>query len=245
MPEHAHPNPDVGGYVLGVLEPEEAAAFEALLGGCDQCRHEVAELAGLADLLGQAAPPLDVPPDLAARTFAAVDAAAATTAPVDRKAARPARQPRMLPLRRVLAVAAAVVVVGSGVVVVREVRQPTAAEAEVVVLEAPAGHSGRAVAHVRTTATGGVIDMEVEGLAPPPPGSFFECWLVSAQGDTVDHPNRVSVGTFTVDARGNATVHWDFKADTTMFPRMGVTIEPADGNPAQTTDKVLAATRLL
>ena len=110
---------------------------------------------------------------------------------------------------------------------------------------APAGGTARAVATVRATKTGGVIEMEVDGLAPPPAGSFFECWLVAAEGDSVDRPNRVSVGTFTVDGDGHATVRWDFTADVAKFPRMGITVEPDDGNPVHTTQRVLGGSRPL
>ncbi len=237
MAEHEHAQPDVAGYVLGVLEPDEAAAFAAHIEGCRACRDEVADLAGAGELLARAAPAVDVPAGLEARTFAAI--AAADYGPT------PARRRRWDGARRLVAAAAAVVLVGVGITVVRQATEPEAAVAQVIELEAPGGGPASAVAHVRRTPTGGVIEMEVEGLAPPPPGSVFECWLVAASGDSIDRPNRVSVGTFTVDQDGRATVRWDFSADTTRFPRMGVTIEPDDGNPVHTSQRVLAAKTLL
>lgn len=47
------------------------------LAGCERCQAEVAELRGLPELLEQAAPPVEVPPSLRERTFAAVERAAA------------------------------------------------------------------------------------------------------------------------------------------------------------------------
>jgi anti-sigma factor RsiW len=80
MPELApHPHPDLGGYVLGALEPAERADFEEHLAGCERCQAEVAELRGLPELLEQAAPPVEVPPWLRERTFAAVERAAANS----------------------------------------------------------------------------------------------------------------------------------------------------------------------
>ena len=62
MPELApHPHPDLGGYVLGALEPAERADFEEHLAGCERCQAEVAELRGLPELLEQAAPPVEGP----------------------------------------------------------------------------------------------------------------------------------------------------------------------------------------
>jgi hypothetical protein len=49
-----------GAYVLGILEPDEHRAYERHLKTCGACRAEVADFAGLPDILGQ----LD--PDLAA-----------------------------------------------------------------------------------------------------------------------------------------------------------------------------------
>jgi anti-sigma-K factor RskA len=242
VPEHEHAHPDVAGYVLGVLEPEEAAAFENHLAGCTVCRDELAELSSLGELIGQATPPVEVPADLEERTFAAIARADADVEP-----AVPARRRRRtfdLP-RKAVAVAAAVVLFGVGLAVVRDATRPESAVAQVIELETPGGGPAHAVARVRTTPTGGVIEMEVEGLTPPPPGFFLECWLVSAQGDTIERPNRVSVGTFTVDDAGRARVRWDFTTDTAKFPRMGVTLEPDDGNPVHTTQRVLAAKSLL
>lgn len=232
MAEQSTPHTDLGGYVLGVLEPEEAAAFEAHLAGCQECRRDLEELGSVPAFLEQAAPAVHVPPGLRDRTFAGIEAAA-----------RPRR--RTVELRKVVAAAAAVLLIGFGTAVVRESTRPAPAAAQVVELTAPAGGTARAVATVRSTTTGGVIEMEVEGLAPPPAGSFFECWLVAAEGDSVDRPNRVSVGTFTVDGEGRATVRWDFTADVARFPRMGITVEPDDGNPVHTTQRVLAGTRPL
>ena len=232
MAEQSTPHTDLGGYVLGVLEPEEAAAFQAHLAGCRECQRDLEELGSVPAFLEQAAPAVDVPPGLRERTFAAIEGAA-----------RPRR--RTVELRKVVAAAAAVLLIGFGTAVVRETTRPAPAAAQVVELTAPAGGTARAVATVRATETGGVIEMEVQGLAPPPAGSFFECWLVAAEGDSVDRPNRVSVGTFTVDGNGRATVRWDFTADVAKFPRMGITVEPDDGNPVHTTQRVLAGARPL
>jgi anti-sigma-K factor RskA len=233
MAEQSTPHTDLGGYVLGVLEPDEVAAFEVHLAGCTDCQRDLEELGSVPAFLAQAAPAVDVPPGLRERTFAAIESAATT----------PRR--RTVELRKVVAAAAAVLLIGFGTAVVRGATEPAPAGAQVVELTAPAGGTGRAVATVRATETGGVIEMEVEGLVPPPAGSFLECWLVAAEGDSIDRPNRVSVGTFTVDSNGRATVRWDFTADITKFPRMGITVEPEDGNPVHTTQRVLAGTRPL
>ncbi len=75
---HREPHPDLAGYVLGVLDPADAAAFETHLRGCPRCRAEASDLQPLTSALDQAAPAVDLPPGLAVRTFAAIERAAAS-----------------------------------------------------------------------------------------------------------------------------------------------------------------------
>jgi anti-sigma-K factor RskA len=226
MPDHVaqHPHPDLAGYVLGALDPGEAAAFEQHLAGCDICRAEVDELRGLPELMQRAAPPVEVPPGLRERTFAAVERAAGS---------------RRGPLLRLAAVAAALVVALVGGVVVS---QSGGGRGEVieVALAAQQGQAGRATAELRRVEDGVDVHMEVSGLAANPPGSVYECWFVG-QGDTLEQPNRVSAGTFTVGASGRASLRMHSAADLGRFRVMGVTLERDGGDPRRTGEKVLVS----
>jgi anti-sigma-K factor RskA len=228
MPDHVaqHPHPDLAGYVLGALDPGETAAFEQHLAGCDICRAEVDELRGLPELMERAAPRVEVPPGLRERTFAAVERAAAGSR-------------RRGPLLRLAAVAAALVVALVGGVVVS---QSGGGRGEVieVVLAAQQGQTGRATAELRRVEDGVDVEMEVSGLAPNPPGSVYECWFVG-QGDTLERPNRVSAGTFTVGAGGRASLRMHSAADLGRFRVMGVTLERDGGDPRRTGGKVLVS----
>ena len=82
--------------------------------------------------------------------------------------------------------------------------------------------------------------MVVEDLPPAPSGFFYECWFVG-EGDTLEQPNRVSVGTFDVQEEGATHIRMTSAADASRFPKMGVTLEPRDGNPARTGEKVLVS----
>src|SRR5262245_62761760 len=53
---HLEPHPDVAGYLLGTLEPDESERFASHLGDCEACQAELSELARIPDLLS------DVPP---------------------------------------------------------------------------------------------------------------------------------------------------------------------------------------
>jgi anti-sigma-K factor RskA len=106
-----------------------------------------------------------------------------------------------------------------------------------------AAHGGPAhgTATVRSTPAGLTIDMTVDDLAPSPPGTFYTCWLVGP-GDTLSHPNRVSVGSFVVRAAGTVTVHWTTAANPLRFPQLGITLEPNNGNPSHQGPRVLRGT---
>jgi anti-sigma-K factor RskA len=229
MPDHVapHPHPDLAGYVLGALDPGETAAFEQHLAGCDACRAEVDDLQGLPELMDRAAPPIEVPPGLRERTFAAVERAAAGSR-------------RRGPLLRLAAVAAALVVALLGGVVVSQSGGGGRGEVIELALAAQQGQTGRATAELRRVDDGVAIDMEVSGMAPNPPGSVYECWFVG-QGDTLEQPNRVSAGTFTIGASGRASLRMHSAADLRRFPVMGVTLETDGGRPERTGKKILVS----
>jgi hypothetical protein len=70
--KHALDHAEVAGWVLGVLDPDDTRDFEAHLLGCDQCQAAVAEFEPVAQGLKHAAPAVEPPADLAAKTLAAV-----------------------------------------------------------------------------------------------------------------------------------------------------------------------------
>ena len=70
------------------------------------------------------------------------------------------------------------------------------------------------------------------------PAEFYTCWLVG-NGDTLAHPNRVSVGSFVVPGLATVRVHWTTAADLRRFPHLGVTLEPNNGIPSHQGPKVL------
>ena len=69
--------------------------------------------------------------------------------------------------------------------------------------------AGHAVAVLDDRAGGWAVDLDVSGLAPPPEGSYYECWYVGP-GDTRGRPNRISAGTVRGGARwGGVAAHDD------------------------------------
>jgi anti-sigma-K factor RskA len=260
---HSEPHPDVAGYLLGTLEPEEAQRFADHLDSCDACREEVVQLAGLPELLSDLPPPVGVPAGLEERTFAAIEAAATAGRPSEASAssATPALEEppaadapgaTVIPMKRppkkgwrrppLLALAAAaVLVIGLAVGIVASQGGSSNAPLATIRLVAVNGGPAHGTATVRATSGGLTIDMTVEDLVPSRPGTFYTCWLVGP-GDTLSHPNRVSVGSFVVRGTAPVEVHWTTAANVRQFPQLGVTLEPDNGNPSHQGPKVLAGT---
>jgi anti-sigma factor RsiW len=256
MAEHPVPHPDLAGYVLNVLEPGEAYAFEAHLSGCGHCHAEIDELRRLPALLTTGAP-VDLPTGLQARTFARIHAR-------DRPSAAPVRlvdpqryngrlphggsrgSSRLMPDRRgrlLTAVAATVLLIAASVVAVLQLQGPvpqdSAAPAGFALsLIAPDGGPQRGDALIQDAPAGRVVQLRVTDLPPPALGQRYTCWFVGP-GDSHAKPNRVAAGSFTTDSRGQAQVTLTGAAAPQRFALLGVTREPDDGNPQYRGPKVL------
>lgn len=221
MPRHGTPHPDLAGYVLGILEPAEAARFGDHVAECSACRAEVAELSALPDLLTRGDLSVEPPAALRARTLSAVDAAPA------RGASSGPRARRTVALATLAAVVMLVLALAAGALLSRS-RDGTDGEGFVAELSAvstasPAGGT----AHLQQTSQGVVVELDVWGL-PAEAGAHYECWYV----EKGEGGGRVSAGTFVTDAEGNASVQMITAADPLQFPRIVVTREAPDGNPA-------------
>ena len=188
-----HMRPELGGYVLGALEPEEEAAVRAHLATCAQCAAEHASMTGLPRLLALAVPIEDDGPPAPAPAVEerVLDAIAGE---------RPQRAPRRrrrLRLRVLAPVAAALAAVAVALVLALGGGDEPAPGFEVA-LKPVAGEtaSGRAV--LASADAGIKMQLWVRGL-PPDPGIVYEVQC-DAPGWTA------SAGTFRVDSSGRAYV---------------------------------------
>jgi len=236
------PHVDLGGYLLGGLTAREREAFEAHLAGCASCRRELEELRGMPGLLGQASEPVEVPAHLASRVLGAIG----REPPSDTSRVVPLWRRRRWASPWTLGAAAAVLIaflagvgLGRGLPGAPGVRP--APVARTIHLAATGGGAASGVATVTPRSGGSVIELTVRDLPPPPPGTFYTCWLV-ANDDTLQHQDRVSVGSFRTGPDGAATVRWETAADLERHPNLGVTLEPDNGNPLHQGPKVLSAT---
>jgi hypothetical protein len=238
------PHADVAGFLLGILDEHDAAEFASHLAGCPDCRQELEELSSLPGLIEGMVPFEDLPAELEARTFSAIELAAqaeenpelpeATIVPISQLRNRRRWSSTHLLLTAAAAAIVAAVGIGAGLGIAHH--QPAAQAIDHLV--GPNGGAARGTATIRATLTGLTIDLNVHGLAPSRPGTIYTCWLVGP-GDTLAHQNRVSVGSFVVGANGTANVVWNTGASLHRFPTLGVTLEPENGNPRHQGPKVL------
>ena len=186
-----HVRLDLGGYVLGALEPEEEAAVREHLAICSECADEHASVAGLPRLLELAAPMAEAGPPTPALEERVLDAIAGE---------RPHRAPprRRLPRLRVLvpAVAFLTAVVVAVAIVLSGGDEP--APGFEVALQPVAGKTASGRALLASADAGITMKLWVRGL-PRDPGIVYEV-LCDAPGWTA------SAGTFRADSHGRAYV---------------------------------------
>jgi anti-sigma-K factor RskA len=240
------PHVELGGYVLGTLAPRERADFERHLAGCRTCQRELERLRGLPALLDEAAEPVDVPAGLEARALGAVAReprpGSERPTPARPVPARPRRSAAWT-LGAAAALAAAFLAglgLGSGLPVAGRPAPGPAPVAQTIRLVAADGGAASGVATVRDGPSGKIVELTVRQMPPPSAGHFYTCWLV-ADDDTLQHQDRVSVGSFRTSADGSATVRWETAADLARYPHLGVTLEPDNGSPLHQGPKVLTA----
>ena len=87
--DHKRWSEDVAAYMLGALEPDEAAALERHAEECERCRADVRWLAPALQALPEAVEREQPPPALRARIMAEVERDAGATAPAGGAPARP------------------------------------------------------------------------------------------------------------------------------------------------------------
>jgi hypothetical protein len=186
-----HVRHDLGGYVLGALEPEEEAAVREHLASCSACAAEHARLAGLPDLLTLAGPAADAggpAPALEERVLDAIASERPRSSPRRRRLLRPRV---LVPAAAALAAVAVALVIALG----GGEEAPSGFE---VALKPVAGEnaSGRAV--LRSADAGIKMQLWVRGL-PPDPSIVYEVHC--------DAPDwSASAGTFRADSHGSAYV---------------------------------------
>lgn len=217
------PHVDAAGWVLGALDPADAAAFEAHLKNCQQCQDEVAALGPTVARLAGVAPDIGSPDRLSSRTVTAVQ-----------RAARTRKRRRWTTVALAAAACIAAVAVGVALLIGRGNTSNVH-----FALASPTGGAAAGTASAHDTGHGWSIQLSLHGLAPLQDRAFYECWYVDPARDRPDHPFRVSAGTFDASTTGQADLQMWSWADPHQFPLMQITVQPVDGNPATSGTVVL------
>jgi anti-sigma factor RsiW len=200
--DHERYQDDVGAYLLGALEPAEAAAFEGHVAGCAECRAEVERLRTAADALPRSVEPFAPPASLKRSLMEAVREESAQQAPAGRRTLRERLGLDRLftGMRPELAWVSAAFVLAVGIalgVAVSQLTKSGSGEQRVVagVVDRTRIHGASATLTVPEDHSG-PAQLRVSGMPPPRPGQVYEIWL--KRGDQVQ-PGPL----FNVDSQGN------------------------------------------
>lgn len=226
------PRPDATAYLLGEADEAERARAEALMRADPEFRAEVERLRPVVARLGampaEAWTPVQPPP---------LD----VDIPLEPAAAR--RGGRRLALRPAVAAACSVALLaagaGAGALIAGGDGSAVPSGAQVALAPVGAADAGAGgtvkLAAVKGAEPAGGATVTVHGLKPLPDGGYYELWMLNSATDLV------SMGSFTVDASGMATITLPVAADPSKFKFFDVSAEPGDGKPGHSGISVLRA----
>ena len=251
--------PDLAAYLTEELSQERRAEVRAHLDRCAACSQAYAEVQQASRLLTQAPLESRPPGDLEARVMKLVE--------LERAARKPTRQPvdvepqpsrvtarvktRWSRVAPVLAPALATGVVILGVAGSVWHARVDELESRMNRIERRYGTWGHTVQSVSLTSEGdGAVSgraelvehsddnyrlvLRADGLPKTPAGAHYEVWLSGPDG-------WASAGSFRVHRSGPLTLNFQIGVDPNVYPRLWITLEPDDGNPARTGPEVMEA----
>lgn len=256
-PTHDELRQDAAAYVLGALDRDERAAFEAHLAGCAECAAEVRSLRGAADALAGAVPQRTPPPGLRAHVLSSLPNAPASVVPFPAKKSG----------GWLLPVAATIfLILGLGMYTVRLQIRLALVEARLEEAMTQTARANQSLADARRVANDAqsamavmaapdVARIDLAGQAPAPgararalwsrnrgmvftasnlpelpEGRVYQVWVVTG-------PGPVSAGLLTPDANGGGSVYFTTPPDIAQPVAVAVTLEPAGGVPAPTNNR--------
>jgi anti-sigma-K factor RskA len=216
--DHSRWSEDLAAYVLGALDPREAAELERHLEGCERCQEELRWLGPAVQALPEAVERQEPPPRLRERLMAEVRAGAEPTlAP-----AESARRSWFLKPAMGFAVLALLV---AGVVGY-EVGREGSGDGGASTIVRQAGDIT-----VKMVRDGDGSKLEFAGLHQLPPGKVLEAW-VARDGEVEAVP-----ALFVPDRHGHAETTI---ADMSGVEEVMVTVEPRGGSEEPTSDPIVA-----
>jgi anti-sigma-K factor RskA len=239
----AEVHPNLAAFVLGGLEPEEAAEIQRHIASCADCRSELEELWSVNRAL-DAAPPLAAPPfylkgeilsrvraEQPPRSNRAGAAESSSSLEEQKRTHRTSRFNRFKELRIVLpsaAAAALVAVIALGVFFgfLRE-EAPVATIQLTPTPQEAAGLKGYwGVAEIRPQPSGNQqVELKLNNFEEPKPKSYYELWFVSGE-------KRISAGSFTSVGKGETRVLLNAPSEASNYHTLLITEEHVGKGPA-------------
>jgi anti-sigma-K factor RskA len=217
---HERHHDELAAYLLGALEPGEAAALERHLAGCEECRAELEWLRPAVQLLPESVERVEPPPQLRGRLMEQVRSEAAG-------GARSKRAWRLWgwSLRPLAGLAALVVIAAVAAYAIGNGGSDGGGEGTTVV----AGHAPGVTAEVVSQGKSGT--MHLANLHQLPPDKVLQAW-VEREGrvesaKTLFVPNQDGTASATIDDMGGVT--------TVM-----VTAEPRGGSVQPTGEPIVS-----
>ncbi len=220
---------DAAAYVLGALEPQEAAAFRRHLETCVICRDELSTFGAVTSVLPLAAPPQPVPRAVKRRMMAAIRAEQRMSQ--RQNAEQAPRRPRFMLTRPMAsALAGSVAVLAALAIVLSGSGSSSSASRLIHATTAWQATGGNAILKV----SGGHAELIVNRAPAPPAGQVYEVWI--------KRPAQPPVATnvlFGVTASGAGNV--DVPGNLRGARQVMVTVEPAGGSREPTHPPVVVA----
>ena len=208
---------NLGAYVLGGLEPEEAAEVRRHLTFCSSCRNELEGLQKINQPL-EAAPPLADPPDnlkdeILSRMREEMKLSSSKKEQTSSKGL-----PLIFPG---IAAAALVCIVGLGILFGLQ-EQPSVTTVQLIPTPALVSEGYWGVAELHPQPSGNQqIELRLNNLDKPKPHSFYEAWFSS--GD-----KYISAGTFTAEGPGETRVWLTAPPEVRDYPTLLITEQSAE-----------------
>ena len=239
----AEVHPNLVAFVLGGLEPEEAAEIQRHIASCADCRSELEELWSVNRALDAAPPPAAPPSYLKGEILSRVRAerlspsskagAAESSSSLEeqKRTHRTSRFNRFKELRIVLpsaAAAALVAVIALGVFFgfLRE-ETPVATIQLTPTPQEAAGLKGYwGVAEIRPQPSGNQqVELKLNNFEEPKPKSYYELWFVSGE-------KRISAGSFTSVGKGETRVLLNAAPEASNYRAIVITEQHVGKGPA-------------
>jgi anti-sigma-K factor RskA len=232
----AEVHPNLAAFLMGGLEPEEAAEIKRHVASCVDCQSELEELWSVNRALDAAPPPEAPPAYVKGEILSRVRAerlsplnkagwAEGTSPPPEQSSShRTSLFNRWKQLRLALPSAAAatlvaVMVLGAFFGFLREVPPVATIQLIPTPREAAGLHGYWGVAEIRPQPSGNQqVELKLNNFEEPKPNSYYELWFVSGE-------KRISAGSFTSVGRGETRVFLNAAPEASNYRSLLITEE--------------------